>query len=45
MAKINWTEEAEEWLKKIYDYIKKFSVVSGLIFVVKYYGEEFKIFR
>ncbi len=21
MAKINWTKEAEEWLKKIYDYI------------------------
>ncbi|ODS36412.1 MAG: hypothetical protein A7316_02700 [Candidatus Altiarchaeales archaeon WOR_SM1_86-2] len=21
MAEINWTEEAEEWLKKIYDYI------------------------
>ncbi|CEG11132.1 Plasmid stabilization system (fragment) [groundwater metagenome] len=21
MAEINWTEEAEDWLKKIYDYI------------------------
>jgi len=21
MAKINWTEEAEDWLKRIYDYI------------------------